>query len=239
MEAIDTARKSAIVDELAQPRALERDGAEEFGETLLAEIAGDLGERLRQLRVSTAPCGGKDRLARLAGNFGSAALVHDLEMRGDLRLDRKAPQQRLAEGVDRQDLHAAGRVEDLCEESPCMLHQGAVGRCPGQVDERLRERAVGERRPLAQPVVDAVCHLGGRRFGKGQAEDAARRTAAQQEVESAIGQYFGLAGSRGRGDPNRHPSIGRESLLPGSFVEVLRHSSSAASDHSLTRARCA
>ena len=67
-------------------------------------------------------------LARLGHGVFGVAVVDELEVRRQGRFQRKAPQQRLAEGVDRADTHPAGQVEHV-----------------GKQRTRLAPRRIGQR----------------------------------------------------------------------------------------------
>ena len=65
--------------------------------------------------------------ARAAAIKAAAAeFVEHIELAGNVRLEGKLMQQTLAEGMDRLDLEAAGRLQRLREEPPRRLH--LVGR---------------------------------------------------------------------------------------------------------------
>ena len=66
------------------------------------------------------------------------------------------------------------------------------------------ELRVGERRPFAEDVEDALRHLGGGGAGEGQAEDAAGVGAGEEQADDAVGEHMGLA----RAGIGRHPGRG-------------------------------
>ena len=225
----------AAVERADEAGALQRQLADEQIEAALGDVPRHLGEGLGQRRIAAARRG-QHRLARRGQRLGGAALVHHLEMRRDAGLDREAAQQRLAEGVDGLDAHAAGRVEHAGEELARTLQRVAIGHRAGERHQLLREPALGLDRPLREPVVDAVRHLGRGGLGEGEAEDARGRRPRQHQRQHAVGEHLGLAGAgRGR-DPDRGRDIGRLLL---SLLRIGRgHSpSSPVTDHSLTRAR--
>jgi len=186
-----------------------------------------------------------DRFAGLDQQLGGAALIQDVEVRGDAGLERKALQQRLAEGVDGLDLHAAGRVEHAGKEparrAPAILARRRVR----QREQALVKLAVRHRRPPLQLRGDAVGHFRGRGLGEGQAEDARRRRSAQQQAEDAVRQHGRLAGAGGGIDPHRRLRIGGAALGRAGLLDDggdrPAHSASPGppADHSFTRARWA
>ena len=76
------------------------------------------------------------------------------------------------------------------------------------------ERGVVEQGPGPQRVEHAVRHVGGGGLGEGDAEDARRIDAGEQQPDHALRQHVGLAGA----------GIGRD---PGRAVRVRRRRSAA------------
>ncbi len=230
-----------LLDRAREPPALARDLGHERMEAVFVEMAGHHGERRGELVVVAAPRMGQHLVARRLHELGGAALVHHLEMRREPRLERKAPQYRLAEGVDGLDLEPAGRVDHAGEEPPGALQQIALRRHAGEPGQVGGEPRVRHRRPVAEAECDAVRHLRRRRLGEGEAQDAGRRRAGEQEAQHAAGEHGRLAGAgRGR-DPDRR--LGRRRLMLGAAgLGLLRERahpspSPPSADHSLTRAR--
>ena len=88
-------------------------------------------------------------VARLEHEEASLALVDDLEMRRDIGLERKEPQQPLGEGVQRLDLEPARRLDRAGEQLPSESELRRAWRRRAAVDDRLRQGLVVEARPSA------------------------------------------------------------------------------------------
>ncbi len=150
-------------------------------------------ERLAQRRVAGGAGGVQHLVARLAQQGGGISLLDQAEMRRDLRLQREAPQQRLAEGMDGHDLHAARRVEHPREQPPCNRHQGFRVRSARQFANLAPQVVMRAGGPLRETLGHAVGHLRRRRLGEGEAEDLGRRHVAEQQAQHAVAQHLGLA----------------------------------------------
>ncbi len=239
-----------------QPRPFAGEIGHQAAEAVFLDRRGDDRERARQpsaarivlvARFVGAARGEQQILARLQHQFGGAALLHHVEVRRDAGFERKAAQQRLAEGMDGLDLHAARHVEHRAEQPARAPALGGARLLADQGAQFGGELALIQRRPHAEPLVDADRHLGGRRLGERQAENADRRRAMHQQAEHAVGQHRGLAGA-GRG---RHPHgriglhRGIAALLVVGALDHVAHSPPPSpswpfappADHSLTRAR--
>ncbi len=170
-------------------------------------------------------------------------LVEHLEARRHARLERKALQQRLAEGVDGEDVDAARRVEHAREQAARRDTLRRIGRA---VDERLDllvELGLRGERPASELGRQTVAHFGGGRLGEGEAKDALGLDAVQKQARHAIGQHLGLAGAGVGLDPGRVARRRGAPLRVGcqhERIERRAHSSpSPAVDHSATRSRWA
>ena len=92
--------------------------------------------------------------------------------------------------------------------------------------------------PIRQLLGDAVGHLRRRRLGEGEAEDALRRRAGQQQAQHAVGQHLGLARAGRGGDPGRRRRVGgaalrrRGAAWSAAATAVAHVSSPSATDHS-------
>ena len=75
------------------------------------------------------------------------AFVDDLEMRGDVGLERKEPQQSLGEGVQRLNLEAARRLDRAREQLPGEGEIRRAWRGRAAFDDRIRQGLVAEARP--------------------------------------------------------------------------------------------
>ncbi len=203
MEALEQALDSpALAGQLGQ----------DAGELLGVQLGGQAGHRLAKRAVGGGASGVQHLVPRLGQQAGGGALVHHLEMRGESGLQREAAQQRLAEGVDGLDLHAARAIHHLGEQ-PAGDGAGLGARpLAAEVGEPVLQPFVGQSRPDAQRAVDADGHLRRRRLGEGQAEDARRRGAGQHQPQHAVGQHLRLAGPGGGAHPHRRQRVGGEPL---------------------------
>src|SRR6516225_4732612 len=100
-------------DGAAEPAALADKCCHQHSEAFLGDMAGDNRERLREL----APVAGTSRrdddtFDSLEQHLGSAALVEHGELGRNIGLQRKAAEQRLAEGGSCSELQPAWGVED-------------------------------------------------------------------------------------------------------------------------------
>ena len=186
-------------------------------------------------------------------------LLHQPEMRADRRFHREASQQRLAEGVDGADAHAAGQVQHPGEQGARRLAQRRRPACPAVTAEPGQpavERSVVQRHPAPELALQPDRHLRRRRLGKGQALDPRRVGAGHQpalgvvrhhtrqhQPKQPVDQQLGLAAAGGRRHERRHVRIRRQPLLPVGQRHRVRHPahapSSRAALHSATRASCA
>ena len=94
----------------------------------------------------------------------------------------------LAEGMDGLDFQPARRLERLGKESARLAQAFRVRRLGADIRQTLSQLGIREQRPFAQTVEQPRRHLGGRRLGIGEAEDARRRRTREQEPRHPIGQ---------------------------------------------------
>ena len=146
-------------------------------------------------------------LARLGQGVLGVAIVNQAEVRGERCFQREAAQQRLAEGVDGADLHAAGEVEHRCEQGTGG-GQDLAGWLDVEGAEFGGQKGVVEGDPFAEGILEAHGHLGGSGLGEGEALDAFGLGAGQHEAEQAIGEELGLAGTRRGGDERGDRRVG-------------------------------
>ena len=173
-------------------------------------------------------------------------LVEHLEARRDIGLQRKQVQELGAEGVDGVDLQSARRLQRQREELPRALPPPGVDPLLAGLAHRLVERRVVQHRPRPQVVEHAVRHVGGGGLGEGDAEDARRIDARQQQPDHALRQDVRLARAGIRRDPGRAGRVrGRGLHLGDGIRDDARRAHSKigssllapVSDHSCTRAR--
>ncbi len=228
-------------------------GAEGGGEAIRVVGGGEAGAVLHELEqqrvdlVAGEAAGHFGELARgeggdpvehlLAQRAGLAVLEHR-EARGDAGLEREAAQQRLAEGVDRLDLQPAGSFERAGEEGAGGGELGGRDGVGGlaELGERAAERGVVEHRPAAEGAEQAVLHLGRGGLGVGEAEDALRIGAGEEQAGDAVGEHAGLARAGVGRDPARR-ARGRGADLRGGGLAHHRRSGGSPSAHSPLRDR--
>ena len=195
-----------------------------------AELVGrrQAGERAQGGAAFVGVGVGEHGLARLGQGVGGVALVDQLEVRREGGFQREAAQQRLAEGVDGADAHAAGQVEHLREQRAGALAEvrrwarwrGRAGRRPGCGSSSVTQRAEGALQPHR--------HLRGGGLGEGEALDALGLFPGEHQAQQAVGQQLGLARAGRGGDERRHRGVGRRQLLAvGAFAGGHRGSASA------------
>jgi hypothetical protein len=204
---------------------------------------GDLGsERVGVVAGQVAGHGGEgggvfegEGLQHLLAQGAGAGVVEHGELRRDAGLQREAAQQRVAEGVDRLDLEPARGLQRPGEEGAGAgeVRGGERGAGLAQRGQFGGERGVGEHRPGAEPGEEPVLHLGRRRLGVGQAEDALGVGAGEQEPRDPVGEHAGLARAGIGRDPGRGAGLGGFDLGAGGVVHARSSATGASSsDHS-------
>ena len=173
----------------------------QVSETGLAQVADDGGKGIGQ-RPAAAVGIGQHLLQGALAQVDGLPFLHRLGVRGDVRLQREAAEQRLAERVDGLDIEAARRVQHPGEQRAGTVALLGAGFLAEQPAQRLFEAGIVGRRPVAQASGEAVGHFGGRRTRVGQAENAARLGAVQHQPQHPVAEHLGLAGSGGRSDPD-------------------------------------
>ncbi len=213
----------------------------EVGKTGFMQMAGDLRQRPCQ-RTPVSPGADQDVFTGMAQKFPGIRLVHHRKVRRHTRFQRKPAEKRLAEGVNGLDVHAAGRVQHPREQLAGANPLDVLRPTPEKMAQFDVEFGLGQGRPTAELSGDAGVHLGRRRLGVGQTEDAFRPGSGQHQPEHAVGQHLGLSGARRRHDPYRRAGVGGAALRAVGIHRYRRQchqsSSSPPADHSLTRARC-
>ncbi len=180
------------------------------GDDVAAELLGrgEAGQQRQRALHRFGGGGGQHVLARLGHGIGGVGVVHQAEMRRQRRFQREAAQQRLAEGVDGADAHAAGEVQHLGEQRARFLAQ-RVGGGDGEVGQVGVEGRVGQGDPCAEGVLQADRHFGRGGLGEGEALDALRRDGwvGEHQAQQAVGQQLGLAGAGRGGDERRRRGV--------------------------------
>ena len=187
-------------------------GAEGFSaaERLLQKVIEGEGAALsrHQVELGHAVRGRAQRrerpVARLEHEEASLVLVDDLEMRRDIGLERKQPQQTLGEGMQRLNLEPARRLDRAGEQLPRESELRRAWRRRTAFDDRLREGLVRKARPSGELGEDTLGHVGRRGLCVGQAQDLRRRRSLEQEPHHPLGQDMGLAAA----GVGRHPGRG-------------------------------
>ena len=157
----------------------------------------------------------------------------------------KALQQAFAERVDGLHLEPARRLDGGREQGARALDLRRRWLAGGELGEHVCELCLVHRHPLRQRVVDALRHLGRSGLGVGEGENALGDGAGEHEPQRAQRQHVRLAGAGVGAHPSGCRRIGGVALgLVRAFEVggVRRHgstSSSSATAHSATRARCA
>ena len=166
----------ALHEEPAEDVARDQASLEQHGETLPEASFTELREHQRHRRVGACdPAARAERgIERLVHEAQHLGLVGHAEARVEVRLQRKLPEQREAERVDRADRDVAEPVVDLAPAGRGDL--AGLGRAPQGRD-------------------DALAHLRRGLPGEGDGEDVARIDACLEQVDVAIHQHPRLAGA--------------------------------------------
>ena len=141
-------RRVAIGERLAELAALGGERRHQLDKALLGGMPRDDRQRLGEARLRRRSRAATMTLSAASASASrGAALVDDGEFRRDAGLERKAAQQRLAEGVDRRDLDAArqcrGRARTAAAPAPIFARRDPAG----QLDAAPRRAC----RPAASP----------------------------------------------------------------------------------------
>ena len=138
--------------------------------------------------LSEAALSARERpVARLEHEEASLVLVDDLEMRRDIGLERKKPEQSLGEGMQRLNLEPARRLDRAGEQLPREGELRRARRGRAAFDDRLREGGVRKARPSGELGEDTLGHIGRRGFCVGQAQDLRRRRSLEEEPHHPLG----------------------------------------------------
>ena len=188
----------AQIEGAAQPRQIGLQRRDVLAELIRRCEASQRFEcRPRTRRVGIRQHG----LACLGQGVLGVAIIDQTEVWRKRGLQREAPQQRLAEGVDGADAHAARQVQDLRKQRAGVA-EGLLPRFDGECAQFAGQRRVVQRDPFAEGLLQTHRHLGGGGLGEGQALDALGLGAGQHQAQEPVGQQLGLARSR-RGTDER------------------------------------
>ena len=213
----------------------------QVGEPVFAHRRDDALQRLR------APC----RSGRSHDGFGlrprqqllGGRVVQHGEPGRDIRLEREEMQDPLAKGVDRLDLQPAGCFHRAGEQAAGQFQPAPVRRVSVDRRDGMRQRRIVECHPAGQRREHLGGHVGRRRLGEGQRQDAGRVGVRQQQPDHPLGEHMGLARARMGRHPGGGARIGARILLaPGLGINhrpghAISSPSASPSDHSCTRAK--
>ena len=209
---------------LGAERRGEGGGVEGAGEGLA--VPGDLQQQRVGVGAAEPGDDGGEDLARVARQRVEHLLAQRLrlpvvehgELRRDAGLQREAAQQALAEGVDRLDAQPARRLQRPGEEGAGAAEPLGRDALAGLAEgaQRRAQLGVAEHRPAPERAEQPVLHLRRGGLGVGQAEDALRLGAGEQQPRHPVGQHPGLARAGVGGDPARRVGPRRAHLAPRS-----------------------
>ena len=115
--------------------------------------------------------------------------------------------------MNRLDFQPAGRFQRHGEESAGRSEEGRVTPFLAELFQLIAQFDVRHDRPVTKPVKQAFLHLRSGSLGIGHAQDLVRLGAVQQDIDDAIDQDAGLAGTGiGLDEDTRH-RIGSKILL--------------------------
>ena len=163
-------RKSIMTpQQILDPAAGANDIADQIGKVLLVQLFADMAESPGELRVLLFAGFFQQFIACLQQQFAAPRFVEQLEMRDDACLDRKAAQQRLAEGMDGHDAHAPRRIEDAGEQAARQLALLVIRRAAENAVQRVGQFLFRHDGPMREILGNAVRHFGGGGIGECQA----------------------------------------------------------------------
>ena len=146
--------------------------------------------------------------------------------------------------MDGLHLEATRRFERESKQLACASAHFLAGIAAAGKPHGFREFSVIKRSPFAQLIEHTVGHVAGGRPGEGDAQNARRIDAVEQETDDTLSQNVRLAGSGIGRHPGGDDGVGRLALTHenGFGDDALRahsppSSTPPVSDHSFTRAR--
>ena len=241
-----TGNRRFVLQQVAQPAALAEEIAEQGREIVRPAERGQQGE-IAGVGPAARFGTGQYPVSHAVQQGALVAFLDHPEVGRHAGLQREALEQGLAEGVDRLDAHAARHVQAGREQGAGTRRLGGDRRPAGDLLQITAQRRPVHQRPPAEPGRDPVDHLRRRSLGEGEAQDARRGGAVQQQPQDTPGQHMGLARAGAGADPGRDlrfrgPALGAlgdplgiRRRLP---VAGRGHGSASASAHSRMRARC-
>ena len=251
VQAADGSRnRSFVLQQIAQPAALAEEFAEQCGQVVRP------AERCEQrqffgIRAAAGLGIGQNPVAHAVQQGALVALLDDPEVGRHAGLQREALEQGLAEGVDRLDAHTARHVQAGREQGAGARPFTRLREAADDFPQVFAQRLAVHQRPSAEPGGDPVGHLRRRGLGEGEAQDARRGGAVEQQPQDAPGQHMGLARAGAGADPGgdirfRRPALGERGGPSGigrragatAGAAGAGHDAASASAHSRMRARC-
>ena len=151
-----------------------------------------LDQRSDVLRGQGRQNGLAGRLHRLTGR----RIIQGFEAGRRTRLQGEAAQQVFTEGMDRLDLETTGRFKRLGEEFAGLVRLAGLEVAAEQILQFTRQHHVRRDRPVPEPLEQALLHLGRGSLGIGDAENGLGLVVVEQEIDDAVDQDTGLAGTR-------------------------------------------
>ena len=175
--------------------------AHDLAKGTFADLTSHDRQGMGQIIITAGSGECQDLFLHIGHGFSGCAIIHDFKMRRQTGFQRKAAQQRLAEGMNGLDFHSARCIQHTGKKLARADGFVATGCCTGKVGEIGLKVAILHRGPQTQSFIHTVGHFGRRGLGKSQTKNTMRLGARKHQAQDAIRQHLGLAGP-GRG---RHP----------------------------------
>ena len=196
---------------LAEPGAVFEQFPDQLVKVLSIRLARDVTRRLQQAAALAQGAG--QRLAPCARKeFAALEIVQHAETRWRIRLERKAMQKSLTEGVDGLYLQAAWRLDGARKKLSREVARRGVERRTCERSDLQVKRGVVENGPIGEQRVNARRHIRRGRLRVGEAENARGRNAFEQQPHDALRQNMRLSRARMRRDPGGKLGVGRARL---------------------------
>ncbi|MNE15727.1 hypothetical protein D3C80_1086480 [compost metagenome] len=190
---INAARLFGVEQKAAKGAAIGDDGGEQrFQPTFVGEIE-HIGQRLGQFRIALRRNRRQKRTACFSQEGGCGPVIEYGKMTGDIGLQWKLMQQRLAESVDGLDFQAAGRFQRLGEQPARFRKLDAIWRSSFNGGDTVLKIGIRQSSPFRQAVEDTARHFRCGSLGIGEAEDRGGTASGQKQADDTLGQHMGLA----------------------------------------------